>query len=121
MEPGIALSITFIAFENIFQPKLNAGRLVVVFFFGLVHGLGFASGLKGLALPKHEFIVGLLGFNFGVDFGQLFIILLAFLLVGWFREREWYFARVAVPACVVIGLIGAYWTIERIVFYTWLA
>ena len=117
VDPGIALSITFIAFENIWQPKLNAGRLAVVFFFGLVHGLGFASGLKQLSLPKREFLVGLLGFNFGVDFGQLFIILLAFLFVGWMRKETWYTARVAVPASFVIGLIGAYWTVERIIYH----
>ena len=72
-------------------------------------------------MPKHEFITGLLGFNFGVDFGQLFVIGIAFLLVGWFRRQPWYFGRIAVPACVVIGLIGTYWTVERIVFYARLA
>ena len=118
VDPGIALSITFIAFENILKPKLGPGRLAVVFFFGLVHGLGFASGLKALALPKREFLVGLLGFNFGVDFGQLFIILLAFLFVGWMRNQPWYRLRVAVPASLVIGLIGAYWTVERIIYHT---
>ena len=117
VDPGIALSITFIAFENIFRPRLSASRLAVVFFFGLVHGLGFASGLKALSLPKREFIVGLLGFNFGVDAGQSFVILLAFLFVGWMRERPWYVSRVAMPASFVIGLIGAYWTIERIIHH----
>ena len=117
VDPGIALSITFIAFENVFRPRLSVGRLVVVFFFGLVHGLGFASGLKALALPQREFLVGLLGFNFGVDAGQLFVIGLAFLFVGWMREEKWYTARVAVPASLLIGLIGAYWTVERIVYH----
>ncbi len=117
VDPGIALSIAFIAFENVFRPKLGAGRLTVVFLFGLVHGLGFASGLKELSLPKREFLTGLLGFNFGVDFGQLFVILLAFLFVGWLREKTWYVPRVAVPASVLIGLVGAYWTVERIIFH----
>ena len=117
VDPGIALSITFIAFENIFRPRLSVGRLAVVFFFGLVHGLGFASGLKALALPKREFLVGLLGFNFGVDAGQLFVIGLAFLFVGWMRQEKWYTARVAVPASLLIGLVGAYWTVERIIYH----
>ena len=117
VDPGIALSIAFIAFENIFRPRLSVGRLAVVFFFGLVHGLGFASGLKALALPKREFLVGLLGFNFGVDAGQLFVIGLAFLFVGWMRREKWYTARVAVPASALIGLIGAYWTVERIIYH----
>ncbi len=117
VDPGIALSITFIAFENIFRPRLSVGRLVVVFFFGLVHGLGFASGLKTLSLPRREFILGLLGFNFGVDAGQLFVILFAFLFVGWMREQKWYVSRVAVPTSLVIGFIGAYWTVERIIYH----
>lgn len=121
VEPGIALSIMFIALENIFKPKLNAFRLVVVFFFGLIHGLGFASGLKELRLPQHEFIMALLGFNFGVDFGQLFVILLAFLVVGYFRNRSWYFQRIAVPASSAIALMGAYWAVERILFYAHIA
>jgi hypothetical protein len=121
VQPAIALSITFIALENIFKPKLSAVRLGVVFFFGLVHGLGFAAGLKQLPLPKHEFLMALLGFNFGVDFGQLFVILLAFLAVGWWRNKPWFFARVAVPASALIAFIGALWTIQRILFFAHLA
>jgi hypothetical protein len=121
VEPGIALSIMFIALENIFKPKLNAFRLAVVFFFGLIHGLGFASGLKELNMPKHEFVMALLGFNFGVDFGQLFVILIAFLIVGWFRNRTWYFQRIAVPASCAIAMMGGFWAIERICFYTGIA
>ena len=79
VEPLIALSIAFIALENVFHPKLGVGRLAVVFSFGLIHGLGFASSLSEVPFPKHQFIIALLGFNFGVDFGQLFIISLAFL------------------------------------------
>ena len=121
VQPAIALSIMFIALENIWKPKLSAFRLGVVFFFGLVHGLGFAAGLKQLPLPKHEFLMALLGFNFGVDFGQLFVLLLAFLAVGWFRNKPWYFARIAVPASGLIAFIGALWTIQRILFFAHLA
>jgi len=117
VQPAIALSIMFVALENILKPKLSAFRLGVVFFFGLVHGLGFAAGLKQLPLPRHEFFMALLGFNFGVDFGQLFVILLAFLAVGWWRNRPWFFSRVAVPASGLIALIGALWTIQRILFF----
>jgi hypothetical protein len=117
VQPAIALSITFIALENIWKPKLSAFRLGVVFFFGLVHGLGFAAGLKQLPLPKHEFLMALLGFNFGVDFGQLFVLLLAFLAVGWWRNKPWYFSRIAVPASGLIAFIGALWTIQRILFF----
>jgi len=121
VQPAIALSITFIALENIFKPNLSTFRLAVVFFFGLIHGLGFAAGLKQLPLPKHEFLMALFGFNFGVDFGQLFVILIAFLAVGWFRNKPWYFSRIAVPASGLIAVIGGLWAIQRILFFAHLA
>lgn len=95
VEPAIALSITVIALENIFKPKLGPGRLAIVFTFGLIHGLGFASSLSEIPFPEHDFFLALLGFNFGVDFGQLFVIGLATLAVGWFRHRPWFRARIA--------------------------
>ncbi len=118
VEPGIALSIAWIAIENVFKPRLGPGRLAVVFAFGLVHGLGFASSLSSIPFPKHDFIVALLGFNFGVDFGQLFVIAVAFMLVGWFRHRVWFRSRIANPCSLVIAAIGLFWAIQRIVYYS---
>jgi hypothetical protein len=117
VEPAIALSISFIALENVFNPKLGPWRLAVVFCFGLIHGLGFASSLSEIPFPKHQFIVALLGFNFGVDFGQLFIIGLAFLAVGWWRNRDWFRARIAIPCSLAIAAVGVFWAIQRILFY----
>ncbi len=118
VEPGIALSIAFIATENVISPRLGPGRLAVVFGFGLIHGLGFASSLSELPFPKHDFIVALLGFNFGVDGGQLFVIALAFLAVGWFRNRPWFRSRVAVPCSLAIAAIGLFWAGQRIIHYS---
>jgi hypothetical protein len=117
VEPAIALSIAFIALENVFRPRLGIGRLAIVFSFGLIHGLGFASSLSEVPFPKHRFLVALLGFNFGVDAGQLFIILLAFLAVGWFRNKPWFRARVAIPCSLVIAAIGIFWAVQRIIYY----
>jgi hypothetical protein len=117
VEPAIALSIAFIALENVFAPRLGPGRLLVVFCFGLIHGLGFASSLSEVPFPKHRFLVALLGFNFGVDFGQLFIIGIAFLLVGWFRNRPWFRRRIAIPCSFAIAAVGIFWALQRIVFY----
>jgi len=117
VEPAIALSIVFIALENVFSPKLGPGRLAVVFAFGLIHGLGFASSLQEVAFPQHDFLFALLGFNFGVDAGQLFIIGLAFLAVGWFRHRPWFRARIAIPGSLAIAAIGLVWAVQRIGFY----
>jgi HupE / UreJ protein len=118
VEPAIALSIAFIALENVFTPRLGPGRLAVVFGFGLVHGLGFAKSLGDLPLPKHDFIVALLGFNFGVDAGQLFVIALAFLAVGRFRDRPWFRSRIAIPFSLIIAAIGLFWAVRRIIFYS---
>lgn len=118
VEPGIALSIAWIAIENVFKPRLGPSRLAVVFGFGLVHGLGFASSLSDIPLPKHDFIAALLGFNFGVDFGQLFVIAVAFMLVGWFRNEPWFRSRIAIPCSLVIAAIGLLWAIQRIVYYS---
>lgn len=118
VEPGIALSIAWIAIENVFKPRLGPSRLAVVFAFGLVHGLGFASSLSEIPFPKHDFIVALLGFNVGVDIGQLSVIAAAFLLVGWFRHRPWFRSRIAIPCSLVIAATGLFWAIQRIVYYS---
>ncbi|MDB6087260.1 MAG: hypothetical protein JWN85_44 [Gammaproteobacteria bacterium] len=118
VEPAIAASIAWIAIENVVKPKLGPARLAVVFGFGLIHGLGFASSLSGVPFPKHGFVVALLGFNFGVDFGQLFVIALAFLAVGWFRNRLWFRRRIAVPCSLAIAAVGLLWAVQRIIYYT---
>ncbi len=118
VEPGIALSIAWIAIENVFKPRLGPSRLAVVFAFGLVHGLGFASSLSEIPFPKHDFLLALLGFNVGVDIGQLFVIAVAFMLVGWFRHRPWFRSRIAIPCSVVIAATGLFWAIQRILYYS---
>ena len=114
VEPAIALSITWIAIENVVRPRLGPGRLAIVFCFGLLHGLGFASSLSAVPFPRRQFIFALLGFNFGVDAGQLFVIAVAFVLVGWFRNRSWFRARIAIPCSLVIAAIGLFWAAQRI-------
>lgn len=114
VEPLIALSIAFVAFENIRSPGFHPSRLAVVFAFGLLHGLGFASALTALGLPDGLFLPALLGFNLGVEVGQLVVIGAAFAAVGWARPRSWYRDRVGVPLSWLIGMIGLYWTWVRV-------
>jgi hydrogenase/urease accessory protein HupE len=114
VEPAIALSIAYIALENVFKPRLGISRLAIVFGFGLIHGLGFASSLSDIPFPKHQFLFALLGFNFGVDFGQLFVIGLAFLAVGWFRNKPWFRPRIAIPCSVAIAAVGLVWAVQRL-------
>jgi len=117
VEPAIALSIAWIGIENVVRPRLGPGRLAIVFCFGLIHGLGFASSLSDVPFPRHDFLVALLGFNFGVDFGQLFVIAVAFLAVGWCRNQPWFRARIAVPCSLAIAAVGLGWAVQRIVFW----
>ena len=115
VEPLIAASIVYVCIENIFAQKLSRARPVIVFLFGLLHGLGFASVLSEFGLGKSNFVSGLIGFNVGVELGQLFVITICFLLVGiWFGKKEWYRRRVTIPVSIVIGIIAVYWFIERI-------
>jgi hydrogenase/urease accessory protein HupE len=115
VEPAIALSIAYIALENVFLKDLRPWRYGLVFAFGLLHGLGFAGVLKEVGLPSSEFLAALFGFNVGVELGQLAVIGVAFLLVGfWFRDRSWYRSRIVLPASLVIACAGFYWTLERL-------
>jgi hypothetical protein len=96
--------------------RLHAWRVLVVFGFGLLHGLGFAGVLREVGLPRAEFLTGLIAFNLGVELGQLAVITLAFLSVGlWFKDRPWYRQRVVLPASALIAAVGLYWTVQRIV------
>ena len=117
VEPLIALSIAYIGIENILSKKIKASRLIIVFIFGLLHGMGFASMLADFGMPNNAFSTALISFNIGVELGQLAIIALAFILVAyWFRHKDWYRKVIVIPVSVVISIIGVYWTYDRIVF-----
>jgi hypothetical protein len=114
VEPIIAFSILFIAVENIVLSELKLWRIAIVFMFGLIHGMGFASALNEIGLPRNKFILSILSFNAGVELGQVTIIaLMFFLLIRPFGKRIWYKKRIVYPVSVLIALIATYWTIER--------
>jgi len=115
VEPLIAASIVYVAVENMLTSKLQPWRPFIVFGFGLLHGLGFAGVLQELGLPRADFVTGLIGFNVGVELGQLAVIALAWVATGWlFRHQPWYRARIVWPASAAIALAGLYWTVERV-------
>ena len=116
VEPIIAASIAVVAIENIFFPGYRHVRLLVVFFFGLIHGLGFAGALSAFDLDPTSLVIGLLGFNVGVEFGQLAVIALVFGATFWLTEEKAYRKWVVVPGSALIALMGIYWTIERVFF-----
>src|SRR6201994_2580443 len=117
VEPVIALSILYVALENILSPKLKPSRIGVVFLFGLVHGMGFAGALGHLGLPKDSYLICLVMFNAGVELGQLTVILAAyFLLARWFGDKPYYRKYIVVPLSVIIAIVACYWTIQRLFF-----
>lgn len=114
VEPLIALSIVYVAIENIFASEMKPWRLVVILLFGLLHGLGFASVLGDFGLSEGKFVTSLVGFNIGVELGQLAVIVIALFAVGlWFGKKPWYRKVISIPASLIIAAIGAYWFIER--------
>lgn len=113
VEPIIALSIAVVALENIFHPRYTHWRLLIVFGFGLIHGLGFAGALGELDLPMSSLIVGLLGFNVGVEFGQLAVIALALLATFWIKDAALYRRVIVIPGSILIAVMGVWWFVER--------
>ena len=114
VEPLIALSIVYVAVENILTDRMTRWRPPVVFGFGLLHGLGFAGVLGELGLPEQERLIALISFNAGIELGQLAVIAGAAMACGWFRSAPWYRARLVVPASAGIALVGLIWAVERI-------
>ncbi len=118
IEPLIAISILYASIENIVIENPNRMRYIVVFSFGLIHGLGFANALNEIGLPKTDFSFALISFNIGVELGQITVIVLAYiLLVYWFKEKSWYRNKIVLPASSIIGCIAIIMTIQRIMTF----
>lgn len=126
VEAIIALSIVYIAIDNIRALKPNAASLnnqskllvpwkkrsLITFLFGLLHGFGFSYVLKEIGLGEH--IIGsLLFFNLGVEFGQLIIIAVCFPILWYVFSKKWG-TKFAITLSVLVGLMGCFWLIERV-------
>jgi HupE / UreJ protein len=117
VEPVIALSILFVAVENMLLSQLKPWRILLVFMFGLIHGMGFASALNEIGLPPGKFYTSIIAFNAGVELGQVAIILTLFgLIIMPLKNKSWYRKRIVYPISSAIALVALYWTIERIFF-----
>lgn len=118
VEPLIALSIAFVAVENIVFREMSKWRPLIVFGFGLFHGMGFAGFVREVGLPPEQFWSSLIGFNLGVEFGQLSVIALAALL-SWplasvlESSRYSYRQLIVVPCSLVIAFVGIWWAATR--------
>jgi hypothetical protein len=116
VEPLIAISIMFVAIENILLSELKVWRIAIVFLFGLVHGMGFASALNEIGLPRNQFFTSIFSFNAGVEIGQISVISIVFLLIIIpLGKMTWYKKGVVFPVSAAIALIAAYWTIQRMI------
>ncbi len=115
VEPMIALSIAYVAIENLVTSDLKPWRPALVFSFGLLHGMGFAGVLRDLGLPPSRFLTALLTFNIGVEAGQLSVVAVAFAAVAcWRGDRPSYRRFIVQPASLAIALAGLYWTLQRL-------
>jgi hydrogenase/urease accessory protein HupE len=117
VEPMIALSIAYVAIENLFLAELRSWRLALVFSFGLLHGMGFAGVLRDLGLPRASYLTALVTFNSGVEAGQLSVIALASVVCFYrWRYPAGYRRLVVLPASLIIALTGLFWTVQRALF-----
>jgi hydrogenase/urease accessory protein HupE len=115
VEPVIALSIAFVAIENILLTVIKAWRILVIFGFGLIHGLGFASSLNETGLPRNQFYTSIIFFNGGVELAQIALITALFMLIILpFGDKMWYRKFIVYPFSALIAVIAVYWTIERL-------
>ncbi|MGM0843569.1 MAG: HupE/UreJ family protein [Bacillota bacterium] len=116
IEPLIALSIVYVAIENILAKKRGEtsfkGRWIVVFLFGLIHGFGFAGFLAGKL--EGTFVMPLLSFNLGVEIGQIVVLAVLFPII-WYMRKLRYQTQIMYSASALVSLFGLYWLIERII------
>lgn len=118
VEPLIALSIAFVAIENLFFRDISKWRPLIVFGFGLFHGMGFAGFIRDVGLPPGQFWSSLIGFNLGVEFGQLAVVLAAALIsipvkIALARSDITYRAAIVIPTSLLIAVIGLWWAVAR--------
>jgi hypothetical protein len=112
VESAIATSVVLAALNNVF-PVVHERRWMVAFAFGLIHGFGFASVLRDLGLPQGALLIALVGFNLGVEVGQLAIVS-AFLPIAYALRASWLYRRlVFVGGSIVIAAVAGIWLVER--------
>ena len=116
VEPIIALSIVYIGLENIFKKYIKEYlRYVVILFFGLLHGLGFALVLSDIGYKSSDLFVNLISFNLGIEVAQISIVLALYLLIALnFAKNKNYRIFFQVPSSILISSVGLYWFFERI-------
>src|SRR5262245_18358777 len=117
IEPAIALSIVFVGADNLVRGDGRDLRAWVALVFGLVHGFGFANVLREFGLPREALGWSLFSFNFGVEIGQLMVVLLVSSLLAAIRQHNQLLgSRVAFAGSIVVIAAGTYWFVQRVFF-----
>ncbi len=114
VEPAIAASIAFVGIENLVITRVTPWRTLAAFVFGLVHGMGVATSFNEAGFSEGTLVSSLVAFTLGVEGGHLAVLLSAFMLLGWTRNRAWYRPRVAIPLSLVISAIAIVWFVQRL-------
>ena len=112
VESLIAASVIFAALNNL-RSTVEGRRWIMAFVFGLVHGFGFASVLADLGLPQGALVLALVGFNAGVEVGQLTIVAVFLPLAFWLRGTRFYRVGVLIGGSLVVALLASWWLVQR--------
>ena len=119
IEPAIAATIVLAALDNV-RRVLPLPRATMAFVFGLIHGFAFADVLSELKLPPLQFAWALLGFNVGIELGQLLVVVLSTAALFLLRRRAHYRRWVVGGGSCAAMAIGAVWLVERAASVSWL-
>jgi hypothetical protein len=112
VESTIALSVMVAALNNL-RGTIEKRRWLMAFVFGLIHGFGFASVLADLGLPQNALVLALVGFNVGVELGQMAIVVAFVPIAFWLRRTLFYRHGVLTFGSILVALIAAYWFVQR--------
>ncbi|HQS89956.1 HupE/UreJ family protein [Polaromonas sp.] len=112
VESAIAASVVVAALSNLFG-AVESKRWMMAFAFGLLHGFGFASVLADLGLPKHALVLALVGFNVGVELGQLAIVAVFLPLAFSLRGTAFYRVGVLKGGSSIVALLATWWLVQR--------
>jgi hydrogenase/urease accessory protein HupE len=117
IEPAIALSIVYVGADNLLARGGRDVRAWIAFAFGFIHGFGFANVLREMELPGRALGWSLFSFNFGVEIGQLLVVVTVAVLFAVLRSRsEWARRRLVFAGSIVVIAAGAFWFIQRVFF-----
>lgn len=113
IEPLIAVTVLAVAVDAVLRPQVGA-RLAITFAFGLIHGFGLSNVLRALGLSGRQLLPALLGFNLGVELGQLAIVTPLFPLVLWLRGRQPAYGRTRNVLCGAVAVVAVFWIVVRV-------